>query len=126
MIAMLAEDADLYTVLEVRPSASQAEITRAYRSLLRRHHPDTRPPTIEASQRAASDATLADVIAAYAVLGDPARRAAYDRRCTPGPSTAAIRPRLRTAPRARVADGSTDPPIVAGPVRWDPSPRHKP
>ena len=48
---------DLYAILEVPPSATQAEISHAYRALLRRHHPDTRAPDHE-SQSAASDTTL--------------------------------------------------------------------
>ena len=34
---------DPYAVLGVAPTATTQQINRAYRRLLRRHHPDTRP-----------------------------------------------------------------------------------
>ena len=48
---MVREHPDPYLVLGVSPTATQAEITHAYRTRLRAHHPDTRhhrrrkPPT---------------------------------------------------------------------------------
>jgi curved DNA-binding protein CbpA len=76
---------DPYCVLGVPATASQAQITHAYRARLRAHHPDTRTsPT-----SSAADDGLQRVLAAYAVLRDPARRADYDRRAaglrTPAP-----------------------------------------
>ena len=75
---MVREHPDPYLVLGVLPTATQAEITHAYRDRLRAHHPDTRhtPP----SQTA--DDNLRQVLAAYALLRDPARRADYDRATT--------------------------------------------
>lgn len=72
---MVREHPDPYLVLGVAPTATQAEITHAYRDRLRAHHPDTRhtPP----SQTADDD--LRQVLTAYALLRDPARRADYDR-----------------------------------------------
>jgi len=72
---MTTERADLYATLGVRPSATQAEISHAYRALLRRYHPDTRPD--DESQNATSDAALQHVLAAYTVLSDPATRQRY-------------------------------------------------
>ena len=40
---MVREHPDPYLVLGVLPTATQAEITHAYRTRLRAHHPDTRP-----------------------------------------------------------------------------------
>jgi hypothetical protein len=72
--ATVREHPDPYLVLGVSPTATQAEITHAYRTRLRTHHPDTRrtpsPPT--------ADDHLLQVLAAYALLRDPARRADYD------------------------------------------------
>ena len=65
---------DHYTVLGVASTASPAEITRAYRRRVRNQHPDTRSDT--ATGTGAEE--LRKVIAAYAVLRDPARRADYD------------------------------------------------
>jgi curved DNA-binding protein CbpA len=103
---------DLYAILGLTPAATGDEVTRAYRVLLRRHHPDTRPVG-DAEQQARSDALLARVLAAYRVLRDPASRADYDRR-------AGLRARPVT-PSGRVRAGASgDPPIVAGPVHWTP------
>lgn len=90
-------DATLYAHLGLTPEASHAEITRAYRALLREHHPDTRAhqhrlgpasaPSPSAPEQtevsisglaSSSDEALTRAVAAYAVLADPARRASYD------------------------------------------------
>lgn len=62
-----------YDLLGVSPHASQDEIRRAYHRLARRHHPDANPGA-EASRR-----TMAEINAAWAVLGNPEKRRAYDR-----------------------------------------------
>ncbi len=111
---MRTQLADHYAVLGLLPDASTAQISHAYRALLRQHHPDTRP--IEhAHQAAASDIALQQTLSAYAVLGDAARRADYDRRRSPTSErdTRQNRPAHRTH-----ADPTLDPPIQAGPVRW--------
>jgi curved DNA-binding protein CbpA len=110
---MTTERANLYAILGVSPHATQAEISHAYRALLRQHHPDTRGPADE-PQNALSDAALQQVLAAYTMLGDPARRADYDRE---------LRSRSRPPPRRpqqapHKHGGYHQPPIVAGPVRW--------
>jgi curved DNA-binding protein CbpA len=68
---------DPYAVLGVAPDATAAELDQAFRALVRRHHPDTRPG--DAATGAFDDRRLREVIAAYAVLRDPATRLAYDR-----------------------------------------------
>lgn len=72
---------DPYIVLELNPAASQAQITRAYRALLLRYHPDTRGPQDPVSA-AAADTALRQVIAAYATLRDPEHRARHDQAAT--------------------------------------------
>ncbi|CUU59204.1 molecular chaperone DnaJ [Parafrankia irregularis] len=77
----MATDQDPYRVLGVEPSASASRITHAYRTLIRRHHPDTRKPAPQAAQSGPHqnhDAALQQVIAAYTVLRDPSQRADYD------------------------------------------------
>jgi len=69
---------DHYTILGVDPDATDAQITHAYRVLLRRHHPDTRGAT-NGDDAAAEDTQLQHVLAAYTVLHDPRQRADYDR-----------------------------------------------
>jgi molecular chaperone DnaJ len=114
---------DLYAVLGLSRDATQAEVSHAYRVLLRRHHPDTR--TGQVAQSAPSDAALQQIIDAYAVLRDPERRAAYD-----GQTGWARRPPTTAPPsslRPRSSSGrATEPPIQAGPVYWQPSRDHRP
>ena len=81
---MTAERIDLYAVLGLPRQATQAQIRRAYRVMARQNHPDTRLPADLAGE-AHSDALLREALAAYAVLGDPHRRADYDRRSAPSP-----------------------------------------
>ena len=64
---------DLYQLLEVPRGASGEEITRAWRRRAAAEHPDRRPLD------AAAPARFRSLTEAYQVLGDPARRAAYDR-----------------------------------------------
>ena len=65
--------ADLYELLGVSRTARTAEIRSAYRSLMRDHHPDLHPGDPGAEEMARR------LTAAWAVLGQPSRRAAYDR-----------------------------------------------
>ena len=69
----LMERADHYRTLGVAAGASHIELRSAYRRLMREHHPDLRPgdPAAEAMTRRLTEA--------WAVLGRPGRRAAYDR-----------------------------------------------
>lgn len=114
---MTTERTDLYAVLGVAPHATQAEISHAYRALLRQHHPDTRAPGDE-SQHALSDAALQEVLAAYTMLGDPARRADYDKETQPHPYPT-TQPPQRTLHNHGALSRS---PIVAGPVHWHRAP----
>ena len=66
---------DPYEVLDVSPTATQAEIAHAYRHQMRGHHPDLR--VIERSPGA--DERLLQIVDAYALLRDPRRRSEYDR-----------------------------------------------
>ena len=64
---------DLYDVLEVERTASADEIKRSYRRLARQFHPDANPGDD------AAEARFKEIAAAYEVLGDPDKRARYDR-----------------------------------------------
>jgi curved DNA-binding protein CbpA len=66
---------ELYAQLEVGPRASHEQIVAAYRRLAHRVHPDAHPDDPEAPRR------FREITDAYAVLGDPARRARYDEAC---------------------------------------------
>ncbi|WP_262103561.1 J domain-containing protein [Arthrobacter sp. Marseille-P9274] len=73
------EEPDLYDILQVPSTAGPEDIRRAYRALLRKHHPDMHKPrdAVEARRLARN---VAAIHHAYEVLSDPHRRAAYDRR----------------------------------------------
>lgn len=65
---------DLYAELEVAPTASSETIDAAWRSLVKRHHPDAARP-----EQAAGDAErIRRLNIAHHWLADPARRARYD------------------------------------------------
>ena len=66
--------ADYYKTLGVKPSASAAEIKKAYRKLAIRHHPDKQKPN--KVDRATKK--LAAINQAYTVLGDESQRRMYD------------------------------------------------
>jgi hypothetical protein len=73
-----------YDVLGVEPSASAAQLRDAYVALARRHHPDV---------DGGDAAQMRAVNAAWATLGDPARRASYDRALAGWPAGASTAPR---------------------------------
>lgn len=62
-----------YEILKVSPKATNAEIKSAYRRLARKLHPDKN----EGSEEKARE--FAKVAKAYEILGDPKKRADYDR-----------------------------------------------
>jgi molecular chaperone DnaJ len=63
---------DYYKVLGVDPSATEREISRAYRKLAKQYHPDANPGNAAAEER------FKEVSAAHEVLSDPEKRKEYD------------------------------------------------
>jgi molecular chaperone DnaJ len=63
---------DYYEVLDVSRQASDQEIKSAYRKLALKNHPDRNPGDPQAEER------FKEAAEAYAVLGDPEKRARYD------------------------------------------------
>jgi curved DNA-binding protein CbpA len=97
---------DPYAVLQVSQDASQDALLSAYRALARRFHPDL-------SDDPAASAQMARLNAAWETLGDPVRRAAYDRTHlagvildTPGRSGPATRPTSSSWAGSAAADAS--------------------
>ena len=82
-------DRSYYTRLEVSPGASHDEIVHAYRRLAMDVHPDAHPEDPDGTRR------FREITEAYEVLGDPERRADYDRRLRAAP----IQPRVHFGPR---------------------------
>lgn len=118
---------DHYAALNVPHTATQREIARAYRSLLRTHHPDLAGPR-------AAPAELQLIMQAFEVLRDPRRRLAYDREvlrnarndrteqgvAPAGPRDGPSEDHSREVPVRHVRH--EDPPLRATPVRWESGP----
>lgn|GEM_PF-2017788 len=102
---------DPYAVLGVPRTATQAEITHAYRRHLRDYHPDRRAGDCNSG----ADERLRQILAAYALLRDARRRAAYDRAHPVRTKTVPVRIPVR---RRRFGRGDR-PPLWVGPVRWE-------
>jgi len=65
-----SERPDFYAMLGLDPHATTAQIRTAYRLFAKQNHPDLNPN--------AENARIQQLNAAYEILGDPARRRAYD------------------------------------------------
>ncbi|MFT7475671.1 MAG: molecular chaperone DnaJ [Verrucomicrobiales bacterium] len=63
---------DYYKVLGVEKTASAKELSKAYRTLARKSHPDTNPGDASAEEQ------FKEISAAYEVVGDEATRKKYD------------------------------------------------
>jgi molecular chaperone DnaJ len=76
-------ETDYYKALGVADTATDKEITRAYRKLAKTHHPDANP---------GSEERFKEISAAYDVLGDPAKRKEYDEVRRLGPMAGGFSP----------------------------------
>src|SRR5436190_14558987 len=63
---------DFYTVLGVNRDASDEDIKKAYRKLAMKHHPDRNPDDKTSEEK------FKEAKAAYEILSDAKKRAAYD------------------------------------------------
>ncbi|WP_353710639.1 J domain-containing protein [Arthrobacter sp. K5] len=128
---------DHYAVLHVSADATSREIARAYRALMRRHHPD-----VAGGESAPAELQL--IMQAFSVLRDPQRRRAYDREAArtrksvpparaTGPQEHPEADAQGARPRAERRNGRPqvipvrmvrrrEPPFRATPVRWESGP----
>jgi curved DNA-binding protein CbpA len=65
----------VYDLLGIRSDASAEAVKKAFHAAVKLHHPDCRP-----GDRDAASLRFRQIVAAYAILRDAKRRAAYDRR----------------------------------------------
>lgn len=107
---------DPYKALQVDPEAEDEVIAAAYRRLARKYHPD-----VASNPEAA--ARMATINAAWAVIGDPSARAAYDRqRAATERERAAREAMARHAASASASPGSDAPRTATGPTATGPTP----
>ena len=122
---MKSNGPDPYDILHIATTATAREVAHAYRTLIRGRHPDTRParehhhgPGPAAPDLQEELQELRDIMAAYAILGNPEKRAAYDRE----------HPRPAARPKPRRPDGSPArtpgqllpaASLLIGPVVWE-------
>ncbi|SEI76206.1 DnaJ domain-containing protein [Arthrobacter sp. yr096] len=124
----MTDQPDHYATLRVSPEATGREIARAYRALLRAHHPDTRPTLDDGDTTWAGDLEeLHAIMQAYVVLSDPGKRAAYDRARSGLPAGVSgtpveVRVHRHESSAGKGAANQNQPPISFGPPRWEPSP----
>ena len=64
---------DYYKILEVNKFASQEVITKVYRTLAKKYHPDSNPENIQEAEE-----KFKEISEAYEILSDEEKRKAYD------------------------------------------------
>nr|MBO2486668.1 hypothetical protein [Bacillota bacterium] len=104
---MSTGERSLYELLGVPPHASAEEIRAAYRRAARRHHPDA----------GGDPRRMSDLNAAWRVLGDPVRRARYDRELAARPARPAGPPPAAGPPPGAGPQGAGPPPGPPPPPR---------
>ena len=104
----MAADSDYYTVLGVSRDAGAEQIRKAFRERVRACHPD-RVANLDEDLRRLAEEKMVELNEAYAVLRNPARRAAYD-------------DRHKKATVSRAPEGATRDPVDSrpSPVRRGP------
>lgn len=89
----MADPFDPYKTLQVDSEAEDEVIQAAYRRLARKYHPDVAPGAEAAARMAA-------INAAWELLGDPVKRALYDRERAAAARAAAATPNRPSAPQS--------------------------
>lgn len=82
---------DLYQLLGLTKEASEDDIQRAHRKLVREYHPDVNPEDPRAEER------FKEIQQAYEVLSDDKKRREYDQALHTSATDASVRPDVRGA-----------------------------
>ena len=98
MAGPMPDPTDPYKILQVDSEAEDEVIQAAYRRLARKYHPDL-ATTADAANR------MAAINAAWELIGEPAKRQAFDRKRTPL-TTAPVAPTDATRPTPGSAGGA--------------------
>jgi len=96
---------DLYKLLGLPRDATQDDIRKAHRNLVRKHHPDANPGDPSSEER------FKEIQRAYEVLSDPRRKREYDRKRHDATREGSNRPRASAGRRTGGASGAAPPPV---------------
>lgn len=78
---------DHYQVLGLKPDATKKEISKAYRALARKLHPDKQRPGASEAEKQKAKAAFQQLSEAHEILSDDAKRQHYDiTMCSAGPA----------------------------------------
>jgi DnaJ-class molecular chaperone len=69
---------DYYDILEIKKTASDSDIKKAYRKLALKYHPDKAKADTTATEKAAHEEKFKKISEAYTVLSDPEKKKQYD------------------------------------------------
>ncbi|HEX5014086.1 MAG TPA: DnaJ domain-containing protein [Candidatus Limnocylindrales bacterium] len=106
----MSPERDPYKVLQVDPEAEDEVIQAAYRRLAQKYHPDRQPGPDGATRMIA-------INAAWELVGDPAKRAAYDRSRASGQAgPAAAAPSAYPSPASPPRPAPPSPRPASGPA----------
>ena len=91
---------DLYKLLGLPRDATQDDIRKAHRNLVRKHHPDANPGDPSSEER------FKEIQRAYEVLSDPGKRREYDRKRRASARGSSRRPRASAGRRTEGESGA--------------------
>jgi curved DNA-binding protein CbpA len=94
---------DLYKLLGVPRGATQDDIRKAHRKLVRKYHPDANPGDHSSEEH------FREVQSAYEVLSDPEKRRDYDKRLSTSTRRSSGKPRARAS--RKTGGESAAPPV---------------